>query len=114
MKKLLLLLFSMLVSLSSYGETIVCSGVSDLDDEAKAVTEVYKRVGDKFVYEKDEIDVYFDYFFEDNETGVLILQKFLGPSIYTVLINKNKLKARVAAITMDFVYGWEAKCQFID
>ena len=54
MKKLLLLLFSISISLGSLGETIICSGKVDMGGKIRDVTEAFKRSADKFIVYTDE------------------------------------------------------------
>ena len=113
MKKILLLILLTFTTMAS-AESFICTGLEGMYGEEKITTEIYKRVGDKFTYQKGEADLVFDYFFEDNEIGVLVLQSNFGPSIYTVLIDKNRLKARIVFTSIELVYEWEADCKLAD
>ena len=113
MKKILLLILLTFATVAS-AESYICPGLENMYDEEEITTEIYKRVGDKFAYQKGETDLVFDYFVEDNEVGTLILQSYFGPSIYNVLIDKNKLKARIVFISIDLVYEWEEDCKLAD
>ena len=58
MKKLLILLFSTLISFNSYGETLVCSYLDDYGVLRDPVT--YKRDGNKFIDRGYSLDITID------------------------------------------------------
>ena len=129
MKKLLLLLFSMLVSLSSYGETIVCSGVAEMF-QGKLETSSYTRL--KYMIEpsisepalitesgylfEDELQSSWDISYEDDKG--LVLQRYYGDGtkvfvLLTVMIDKTSKEFSWNITEPNGRMGYEGKCEFV-
>ena len=127
MKKLLLLLFSMLVSLSSYGEKIVCSGVAEMF-QGKLETSSYTRL--EYITEpditepvlitksgylfEDELQSSWDISYEDDKG--LVLQRYYGDGtnvLLTVMIDKRSKEFSWNITEPNGRMGYEGKCEFV-
>ena len=106
MKKLLLLLFSLILSFNSYGETLVCSYL--INDEI--ITLQLKRQGDAFIGneygDKNPIII------EDNE--ILILYKHLsGPNSSLVIFDKESKEFSQHLVGINLDIRDKGKCEVI-
>jgi len=101
MKKLLILLFSMLVSLSSYGETYVCAtncfeASMKVEDYCQNMIQlVYERKGGKFVAENEHGEIVEYEHIAENERFLTMVRagtaSILGFT-WTAIINKDTLE----------------------
>ena len=117
MKKLLLLLFSVLLSFSSYGETIICSGELENDNDILGpIKFTYKRDGNNFIsvspdgYENFKLDIKY----EDIFTIVLQVNSSTF-SLYAISIDKRtKDFTSISLQTPTVLYTSTGKCEFVE
>ena len=106
MKKLLLLLFSLILSFNSYGETLVCSYL--INDEI--ITLQLKRQGDAFIGveygDKNPISN------EDNE--FLTLYRYIsGPNSYLFIFDKESKDFSQHLVGINLDMRNKGKCEVI-
>jgi len=108
MKKLLLLLFSLLISFNSYGETIFCSGM--LGEHPQLLT--FKRVGNGFQSIGDT-SYNMDYVYETEE--YLVVQNYYDDGVDTHRIfKKYPSQFHYVYIATDGLVEYTGNCKFID
>ena len=106
MKKLLILLFSILISLNSYGETLVCSYLDDYGVLRDPVT--YKRDGEKFLDRRWTLDITID------NDKVLLLEEVFDDSIFHVMVTKQTKDVRFLMMYLDRISSQTGKCEILD
>ena len=109
MKKILILLSSILISFNSYGETIVCSGT--LIDIPQL--ETFKRVGDGFNYIGSDSSWEIDYVYETEE--MLVFHTYFDDGVSTRRIfKKYPSPFHFVYIDTDGLVEFTGNCKFID
>ena len=106
MKKLLILLFSILISFNSYGETLVCSYLDDYGVLRDPVT--YKRDGNKFIDRGYPLDITID------NDKVLLLEEVNDDSIFHVMLNKETKEVRFLMMYVNRISSQTGKCVILD
>ena len=108
MKKLLLLLFSVIISFNSYGETLVCSYVNSSNE-----VESWKFIREGNFFKHVNYDWNVDIYNEDDEYLTLI--KNLKTALNITHINKktNKFSTTVVFDDMPSLISDLGKCEFI-
>ena len=116
MKKLLTLLFSLMLSFNSYGETIICSGEVENDNDILGpIKFTYKRDGNNFIYVTPEGYEAFklDIAYEDIFTIVLQINSTF--SLDAISIDKRtKDFTSIALQTPTVLYTSTGKCEFVE
>ncbi|MDB9975927.1 hypothetical protein OAE24_07145 [Candidatus Thioglobus sp.] len=117
MKKLLLLLFSLMLSINSYGETLICPGEVEMGGEMREITGVFKRSGDKYIAYSDETLEYamhaYDIAYDGHST--LVLQKTAGFRQLIVSVDKfTKEFTSISLLTPTVLYVTTGKCKFYE
>ena len=109
MKKLLVLLFSILISVNSYGETIVCSSTfMDIPQ-----LETFKRVGNGFEYIGTYSSYEIDYVYETEE--MLVFHNYFDDGVSTRRIfKKYPSPFHFVHIDTDGLVEFTGNCKFID
>ena len=124
MKKLLLLIFSILISLSSYGETIVCSGMFQGKLETSSYTRLEYMIEPSisepvlitesgYIFE-DKLQYNWDISYEDDKG--LVLQRYYGYGtnvLWTVMINKTSKEFSWNITQPNGRMGHVGKCEFV-
>ena len=109
MKKLLILLFSLMFSFNSYGETLVCS---KLDGDGEIETAQYVRYGDEFLLAGSSSWSQMPIYYEDNESLVLTVD-FDGEVWLLFFDNKTKeFSEHLIGVKLDV--RWTGKCDVIN
>ena len=107
MKKLLLLLFSLTLSVDSYGESLVCyyiyNGVEMTND-----LKTYKREGDKFMDRQYPLDIVID------NSEVLLLEEVFDYAVFHFMLNKKTKEARFTSMKVDSIHSDIGKCEILD
>ena len=118
MKKLLLLLFSLMLSFNSYGETIICLGEIEASGSMTEITDVFKRDGDKFISYLDKTLDYEEYTLDISyeSTSQLLLQWTSGTgSLAAVSIDKlTKDYTQINLPSPNILYVSSGKCEFYE
>ena len=106
MKKLLLLLFSLMLSFNASGESLVCYYI--YNDVVSTNLKTYKRDGDKFMDGRYPLDIVID------NSEVLLLEEVFDDSIFHFMLNKKTRDARFLHMQIGNVSTQIGKCEIID
>ena len=107
MEKLLLLLFSLMLSFNSYGESLVCYYIYNGDVMTNNL-KTYKREGDKFMDRQYPLDIVID------NSEVLLLEEVFDDHIFHFMLNKKTKEARFLDMHVDSVLSEIGKCEILD
>ena len=106
MKKLLLLLFSLLLSFNSYGESVVCYYI--YNGVVSENLKTYKRDGDKFMDRQYPLDIVID------NSEVLLLEEVFDYAVFHFMLNKKTKEARFTSMKVDSIHSDIGKCEILD
>jgi len=109
MKKLLLLLFPLMLSFNSYGETLVCS---KLDGYGEIDTAQYVRYGDEFLLAGSSSWSQMPIYYEDSES--LVLTNNFDGEMWLLFFDKKTKEFSEHLIGVKLDVRWTGKCEVIN